>query len=196
MCPSSGSYEERSQQTKRNILREAARLFARNGYHKTTIADISRAIGMTQGALFHKFPNKEAILYAVVSRLARGFDEYSASIKSDDATDPVGIVVKQMVSHYRKNPEDTICLAALASEFASSGHPILEDIRNAYDRFARPLAEVLAKCGVYKDPRSTAIAFIGAVQGIAIQGLLREEDPSLEKLAEAFLDMMKSSGKP
>jgi len=190
----SSSYEERSQQTKRNILRESARLFARNGYHKTTISDISKAIGMTQGALFHKFPNKEAILFAVVERLARGFDEYTDSIQSEESDDPIKSVVKQMVNHYRKNPEDTICLAALASEFASSGHPILERIRSAYDRFTMPLAEELAKSGFYKDPSSTAVAFIGAVQGIAIQGLLREEDPSLEKLADAFLDMMKSSG--
>ena len=48
-------HEERTRSTRRRILVEATRLFARRGFHKTTVADLSSAIGMTQGALFHHF---------------------------------------------------------------------------------------------------------------------------------------------
>lgn len=191
MDQASGSYEERSRQTRRNILNESAKLFARRGYHKTTVADISKAIGMTQGALFHQFPNKEAILHAVVDRLARGFDDYRTAINESVNGQTLENVMEEMVRHYRKNPEATICLAALATEFAASDHPILEEIRLAYDRFVNPLAEAFEKDSTCDDPRSAAIAFIGAVQGIATQGLLREEQPPLEDLARAFLKMVR-----
>ena len=40
-------HEERARATRRKILVEATRLFARQGFHKTTVSDLARAIGMT-----------------------------------------------------------------------------------------------------------------------------------------------------
>ncbi|MBI5419026.1 MAG: helix-turn-helix transcriptional regulator [Deltaproteobacteria bacterium] len=169
---------------------EATKLFARRGYHKTTVADIASAIGMTQGALFHHFPSKDALLQAVVERLARGMDSYRAPLAEGGSADAVRKIVNLMVEHFNRQPEATICLAALATEFAGTDDPILERIRRIYDRFVDPFAIVLSTHPTVRDPRAAAISFIGAVQGIAIQGLLREGNPPLAALAPAFLDMM------
>lgn len=52
--------------TAERIIREAMRLFARNGYERTSIADIQTAAGLTpgSGALYRHFPSKEAVLQA------------------------------------------------------------------------------------------------------------------------------------
>ena len=44
------------------ILRTAARLFARDGYGRTTIGDLTEACQASRGTLYHYFANKEAIL--------------------------------------------------------------------------------------------------------------------------------------
>lgn len=44
------------------ILRTAARLFARDGYGRTTIGDLTQACQASRGTLYHYFANKEAIL--------------------------------------------------------------------------------------------------------------------------------------
>lgn len=182
--------DEKARVTRRKIMVESTKLFARQGYHKTTVTDIANAIGMTQGALFHHFPNKEAVLYAVVDRLARGFEDYREVMDEGGAAETVKRVLCLMVKHFDNQPEATVCLAALATEFAGTEHPILEEIRRAYDSFVEPFAVVLASHSKIGEPRAAAIAFMGAAQGIAIQGLLREGDPPLEDLAQAFLSML------
>lgn len=183
--------DEKARATRRKILVEATKLFARQGYHKTTVTDIANAIGMTQGALFHHFPNKEAVLHAVVARLARGFQDYRQAMEGPVSDETLQRVLDSMVVHYAAQPEATICLAALATEFAGSDHPILVEIRKAYDSFVDPFARLLEKGPAVKAPREAAIAFIGAVQGVAIQALLREGTPPLENLAAAFLTMLR-----
>src|SRR5437016_4468835 len=48
------------------ILIEAARLFARRGYHATTTRQIAQAVGIRQPSLFHHFPSKRAIVQEIL----------------------------------------------------------------------------------------------------------------------------------
>ena len=47
---------------KAQILRVAARLFARHGYHGVSIAELGAAVGTSGPALYRHFPGKEALL--------------------------------------------------------------------------------------------------------------------------------------
>ncbi len=51
------------------ILNAAITLFGRNGYKGTTIDEITRASGITKGALYWHFKSKSELLGAVVERL-------------------------------------------------------------------------------------------------------------------------------
>src|SRR3990172_9417701 len=46
------------------ILEAALRAFRDQGYHATTLDDIAAQLGVRKTALYHYFPDKEAILYA------------------------------------------------------------------------------------------------------------------------------------
>jgi len=179
-------------ETRNKILQAAVRLFARQGYHKTTIADLAQAIELTSGAIFHHFSSKEALLDAVVDWLARGLKAYSDLTQQAEtgSLELVGDILRVMVDHYKRNPEATICLAALATEFAGSNHPIENRLKEVYEVFVDSFSRSLQNHPDIEDPRAAAIAFVGSVQGIAIQGLLREGDRTIDQLAEAFLSMM------
>ncbi len=47
------------------ILNVAAELFARNGYHATSIRDIAREVGVTPGAIYAHYTSKSRLLLAV-----------------------------------------------------------------------------------------------------------------------------------
>jgi AcrR family transcriptional regulator len=57
------------------ILDEAARLFAAQGFHGTSVRDIVRAIDMLPGSLYYHFPTKEALLAAVYTEGVRRISE-------------------------------------------------------------------------------------------------------------------------
>lgn len=52
----------RGPQTQEEIRRGAVRLFARLGYHATSMRAIAEAAGVRPGAIYHWYPSKEAIL--------------------------------------------------------------------------------------------------------------------------------------
>lgn len=67
--PEQTKREIQSEETKERIILAATHLFARKGYYATSISDISTAVELTKGALYHHFKNKEAIFFAIVERI-------------------------------------------------------------------------------------------------------------------------------
>ena len=53
------------------VLSAAARLFREKGFDRTTVRDIARVVGIQSGSIFHHFPTKEDILYAVMVEVIR-----------------------------------------------------------------------------------------------------------------------------
>lgn len=51
---------------KGRLIKAAALLFKEKGYARTTVRDLAAEVGILSGSLFHHFPNKEAILRAVI----------------------------------------------------------------------------------------------------------------------------------
>ncbi len=184
--------EVQAEETRNRILRAAVKLFARQGYHKTTIADLAQAIQLTSGAVFHHFASKEQILDAVVEWLARGLRVYSDIVEAAErgSHELVLRTIRVMCDHFHRNPEATICLAALATELAGSNHPTEKRLKEVYELFVESFSRALANHPRVKNPRAAAIAFVGSVQGIAIQGLLREGEETIDELAGAFMTLM------
>jgi AcrR family transcriptional regulator len=52
--------------TRRKVLQAAEALFARRGYEATGMADVSERAGVGVGTLYHHFPDKRALLLALI----------------------------------------------------------------------------------------------------------------------------------
>ncbi|OUO87012.1 TetR family transcriptional regulator [Gordonibacter sp. An230] len=57
--------------TKEDILHVALRLFARKGYEGTSVSDIAGELGMTKGALYRHYKNKQDIFDSILERMRR-----------------------------------------------------------------------------------------------------------------------------
>ena len=55
-----------SERTKEKIIASAIDLFSKKGFNFTSISDIAKSTGITKGAIYHHFENKDAIFYAVL----------------------------------------------------------------------------------------------------------------------------------
>ena len=58
---------------KQDILREATRLFAESGFDGVSVAQIAKAAGVSQGAVFRHFPSKEALLQRIFQDIRESF---------------------------------------------------------------------------------------------------------------------------
>src|SRR5258706_6883868 len=52
--------------TRRRVLIAAESLFARRGYEATAMADVAERAGIGVGTLYHHFPDKRALLLALI----------------------------------------------------------------------------------------------------------------------------------
>ena len=79
---------EKGKATRAAIVAAARELFGEHGYDGTSIDAILRAIGMARGALYHHFPNKEALFDAVLDAEIAAIAKASANA-ARAARDPV-----------------------------------------------------------------------------------------------------------
>jgi AcrR family transcriptional regulator len=103
------------------ILAEAARLFARHGFHGVSIADLGAAVGVSGPALYRHFPGKEALLAEMLidisERLLAGG---RARVHHDDPRESLADLVDFHVEFTTREPELIVVqdrdLANLAEE--------------------------------------------------------------------------------
>jgi len=71
--------ELRKEQNRLEILAAAEHVFARNGFHLTTMDDVAEACGWSKGTLYIHFKNKEDLFFSVISEKLEKFAEALAT---------------------------------------------------------------------------------------------------------------------
>ena len=61
---------ERGQATRAHLVEVATRLFAARGYDDTSIEAVLAESGVSRGSLYHHFPGKDALFWAVLEGIA------------------------------------------------------------------------------------------------------------------------------
>lgn len=103
------------------ILGAATQVFSEHGYRAGTIAQIASVAGLSQAGLLHHFPNKDAILMAVIElRRQENLDLFRSEVGSGQ------MVVDAVLSVLRTNarqPELVRLFAVLSTEALNPDHP-------------------------------------------------------------------------
>ena len=93
--------KEDAEQTREDIFRSGIKVFARKGYAAATMNDIAREAGVTRGAIYWHFKNKEDFYVEITSRLDNYYSEMMeeglAWIEDGALQEYEGQVVDEMV---------------------------------------------------------------------------------------------------
>lgn len=69
-------YTHPADSRRQQIVKAATKLFAREGYLKTTVREIARGSGITVGTLYHYFSSKNDILSSIQEEASAGTDNF------------------------------------------------------------------------------------------------------------------------
>ncbi len=157
-------------QRREQILHAALRAFREKGYHATTLEDIARRLGIRKTALYHYFPDKEAILYEChrdslleVSRLVREARRQFAT-----PTERLGYVIREHV----RVMTDTLEGSPLAFEVTALSPQHQRRVITLRDAYEQDLRQIIED-GIRReelqpvDPKVAAFAILGAINWIA-----------------------------
>ena len=79
---------QRMEETRAQVLRNAVLLFLEHGYRETTLDQIAKGIERSKGSVLRAYPDKEAILYALVTHMF-STQFYAAKTILGENTDPL-----------------------------------------------------------------------------------------------------------
>ncbi|MCA9561198.1 MAG: TetR family transcriptional regulator [Myxococcales bacterium] len=129
--------QARSRATVEAIVEATARVLAQHGYEKATTNRVAKVAGVSVGSLYQYFPNKEALIGALVDRhferMRALFAERLAAVA--DAPVPVAAraLIDAVMEGHRRNPQ---LHQAVLESVPRLG---VQAQRDAFDAFAVPL---------------------------------------------------------
>jgi AcrR family transcriptional regulator len=90
------------EQRREAILDKAARLFARGGFDGSSVADLAEACNTSKSLIYHYYPSKEDILYAVMSS---HIDQLVADVdavltRGGSAAEQLDALIHAFMDHY------------------------------------------------------------------------------------------------
>jgi TetR/AcrR family transcriptional regulator len=161
---------EKRRRRRAEILRAALRAFGERGYHATTLDQIAEQLGVQKTALYHYFPDKEAILYACHRESLAEVQRHLKEARAHEAS-VVGRLGHVIREHVRVMI-DTLEGSPLAFEVLALSPEHQEKVVAARDRYERALRALIDE-GVKKgelrpvDPKVAVFVILGAINWIA-----------------------------
>lgn len=163
---------------RRMIVEAAARVFAAHGYAAGSLNTIASEVGISRQLLLHYFPNKEAVLEAVLQQRVR------RSPWPDPARLPLSTFlddIDQLFALDRDERERTRLSHRLRAEADDARHPAYDWVR-VQEREAREMLRTVYAGAIDRgelpfdtDARALAVTTLAAVEGIERQHLAEPE---------------------
>ncbi|MFK3791984.1 MULTISPECIES: TetR/AcrR family transcriptional regulator [Pseudomonas] len=141
--------------TRAKLIASARLAFARLGYAKTSMDDLTAEAGLTRGALYHHFGDKQGLLAAVVEQIDSEMDARLDRV-SDQAGDPWEGFTRRCRAYLEMAQEPEIRRIVLQDARAVLGER-LPDQEHCIDSLGRRL-QALAEAGIISPAPSQALA--------------------------------------
>ncbi|MEU2228090.1 TetR/AcrR family transcriptional regulator [Streptomyces sp. NPDC018347] len=163
------------------VVEAASRLFAEQGYHQTSLAQVAGAAGVSQTGLLHHFKGKDVLLLAVLE-----FHDRSRASRFDPPARGLRRLLEHMLDVLREevdSPGLTRLFATTAGEATDPAHPAHDYFRRRFALMRENNARAVRasiEAGLVRpdvDPQALGRALVAVADGLTGQWLI---DPSFD----------------
>jgi AcrR family transcriptional regulator len=171
--PSRPALRERYDRRQQEVVVEAARVFARQGYDQTTMAQLADAVGIAAGGLYHYFGSKEQLLIRICDQLLNPLLGRARELVVGDAPADVQLraLIRLWVAHVVAHRDHMLVFQQERHviERGAQWRAVRAD-RKAFERLVESLLERVraeAQTPATLDPRLALAALLGMVNHTA-----------------------------
>ena len=161
--------KEKAAQNRQEILAAAGRLFREQGVNATGVDSITKAVGMTHGAVYSQFGSKEAIaVEAIELALTRSLHLWRRIAERKGRKRAFRAIVTQYLSEAHRDSAGQGCVVAtLASEIARQPDRVRDaftaELEEALDFLAGLIPRTASSRSGYEDAIAAFASMVGAM---------------------------------
>ncbi|MBU1168388.1 MAG: TetR family transcriptional regulator [Proteobacteria bacterium] len=177
---------------KKQIIRGGVSIISQKGYRTTTINDITHALGISTGAFYIYFKNKQELFEAVVTDVLEDINTRfrDAIMHEKDPLNRMFIRAHVFYANYQKYSEIINCLRSETSRDVWAGNMV----KKAYEDMTKPLIEEvrsLINAGIFRDiePELFSYTMVGIIEMMSLR-MTFDEKYSYEEIDRFLLDMI------
>ena len=183
------------------IVHEASAQFADKGFTSATILDIAAACDISRAGLLHHFPDKEALLEAVLE--ARDSEDRARFTPYARGCGSIGVLrgMVDLAEHNQLVPGLIELFVRLSTEAAGPDHPAHEYFQRRYERIRRTTAQALAAAVADGhlhpdlDPATAGLRLTSLMDGLQLQWLLDRSIDMAGAIRSTLTEWMTASGR-
>lgn len=176
-------------ETRAKIIETAERLIAQKGAEKTSLADISKALGISRGTLFYHFPSKSQLIFEITDQhFGQMTHELVKHILAEkDNLDPARLLKMALQVIMEADERGTLHLYLIQEAIASD--PTLKaGFKTKYQEWRTIIENALAQV---LDPdvntRILSYVLLAVMDGLTIQSLLGVDDIPADDIAHYLI---------
>jgi AcrR family transcriptional regulator len=175
--------QEQHARTHQNLLDATVRCLVEFGYAGTTTQRVQERAGVSRGALLHHFSSKQELFVAAIHHVAEG---QLARIREEAPADSL----RGLVAALRASMSGPLYLAGLELWMGARTDPALHaSLVPAERELGRELRAAFAEVSPLseKDNRIAFDSLLMLLRGLALTGVLREDDAGADAIVDRWL---------
>ncbi|GAH58087.1 unnamed protein product, partial [marine sediment metagenome] len=187
----------KNKHTKEKIIENALRIFAQEGFFKTTVDDIAQAAGLAKGTLYLYFKDKASLYISVIEEHFKMGIDYLHEVEKESmpstkklkkiADEWIDTMIQLKSSFFMFSMENI----NLSSKIMKAVKPTMNArLKEMIDIFARIIEQGIAKKEFRKiEPRLAALHYLNTIHtGFFINFIVPEKQVNKNELLKLFFD--------
>jgi len=178
-APKRRTQEERKAESERQIIRAAIRIFARQGYLRTTLNEVGEEAGYTGGLVSHRFGSKAGLLKAVITNSGTRFlqDQIGESLETESAEEALKNYIAIYMEEVTLRESHLRALYVIMGEALGGDEEIQQDVAEFNKRARGRIASIVQRgidSGEFKqevDAAAAGVLIMGMLRGVIMQYL-------------------------
>ncbi|HEY1970662.1 MAG TPA: TetR/AcrR family transcriptional regulator [Pseudonocardia sp.] len=187
------SRETRTRRRRAEIVAAATRIIAAKGYSNVGMRDIAEAVGIRGASLYHHFPSKEEILFAICLTVTREPVEENLPLLDAAGTpsERLANLVRAHIRHLRRRRLEHLIGVHERASLTPAHLAEIDECRHYYNRRVREVLTAGMRAGEFRElnPKVVALGMLDMLNGVSawVRG---DSDADVEEIADTYLRLL------
>jgi AcrR family transcriptional regulator len=191
-------------QRRDEIMTAAKKVFARNGFHATTIADVAREAGLAYGSVYQYFNSKDDLFQALMSaegyalRTRVAVALAATGVRPEKSWAPLRAAVQATFEFFEA---DKATAKLLLRDAYALGARFENHLNNIYERFIDDIAAYMAAAQlrgkvINAPPRMVAYTLAALIGQLAHRRLITDDGVTAAEVADFVIEFISNGLRP